>query len=154
MTNDLFPVILLAGGMATRLQPLTEKTPKALIKINGQPFISHQLRLLKKNNINRVVICTGYLGEQIRDYVGDGAHYELAVNYVDDGAQLLGTGGAIVKALPYLEKNFFVLYGDSYLLCDYEAIQHRFINSQKLVLMTVFKNDGLWDVSNIDFKNI
>lgn len=151
--STLFPVAILAGGLATRLRPMTEKIPKALIPIAGKPFIAHQLKLLKKNNIEKVVLCTGYLGEQIFDFVGDGSQFGMCVHYVFDGPQLLGTGGALKKALPLLGDAFFVLYGDSYLLCDYAAVQNVFTNSQKLALMTVFRNNGLWDVSNIEFRD-
>jgi NDP-sugar pyrophosphorylase family protein len=154
------PVVILAGGMATRLRPLTEKIPKSLIEINGEPFIAHQLRLLAKNKMTKVVLCIGFLGEQIEKYVKDGSAFGLEVSYVHDGASLLGTGGAIKKALsrhvlkpgtPGLGDTFFVLYGDSYLVCDYQAIQKKFIASQKKGLMTVFNNQGRWDTCNIEY---
>jgi NDP-sugar pyrophosphorylase family protein len=145
-----FPLALLAGGLSMRLRPLTEKIPKALVIIRGEPFIAHQLRLLQKKGIYRVVILTGYLGEQIRDYVGDGA--ELDVTYACDGSQLLGTAGAIKKALPLLGTDFFVMYGDSYLVCDYRRAQACYDAAGKLALMTVFKNEGQWDTSNVIFK--
>jgi MurNAc alpha-1-phosphate uridylyltransferase len=150
---NLFPVIILAGGLATRLRPLTESIPKSLIAINGEPFIAHQLRLLAKNKINKVILCVGFLGEKIEAYVKNGADFGLEVSYVQDGNPLLGTGGAIKKALPLAGNAFFVLYGDSYLMCDYQAIQHAFIHSQKKGLMTVFKNHGLWDTSNIEYQD-
>src|SRR5262245_42642137 len=128
---NLFPVVILAGGLATRLRPLTENIPKSLIEINHEPFIAHQLRLLAKNNISKVVLCVGFLGEQIEAYVKKGAHFGLEVSYVQDGHLLLGTGGAIKKALPTLGEAFFVLYGDSYLMCDYQAIQYAFMKSKK-----------------------
>ena len=151
MTPALFPVVILAGGLATRLRPLTETIPKALIEINGEPFIAHQLRLLRKNNITQVVLCLGFLGEQITEYVGDGSRFELNVSYVFDGPTLLGTAGAIKQALPLLKDDFFVLYGDSYLPCDYLAVQQAFIESQQPALMTVFENNSLWDTSNVEF---
>ncbi|HLB41347.1 MAG TPA: nucleotidyltransferase family protein [Gammaproteobacteria bacterium] len=149
----LFPVAILVGGLATRLRPMTETIPKALIQVAGEPFITHQLRLLRKNNIKQLVLCVGYLGKQIQDFVGDGSQFGLNISYVFDGPQLMGTGGAIKQALPMLGKNFFVLYGDSYLPCDYFAVQTAFENSKKLALMTVFHNNGLWDTSNIEFHH-
>jgi len=139
--------------MATRLKPITENTPKALLDINGEPFISHQLKLLRSKGIIRVVICTGYLGEMIRDFVGNGARFGIQVEYSFDGDSLLGTGGAVKKALPLLGKHFFVLYGDSYLPCNYKAVEAAFRDSGKKGLMTVFHNDGARDTSNVEFEN-
>lgn len=150
---SVFPVVILAGGLATRLRPLTEKIPKSLIEINGEPFIAHQLRLLAKNNIRHVVLCVGFLGEQIETFVKKGADFGLEVSYVHDGNPLLGTAGAVKQALPELGEAFFILYGDSYLMCDYQAIQKAFITSKKQGLMTIFKNQGLWDSSNIDYQH-
>ncbi len=151
--TTLLPVAILAGGLATRLRPATAVMPKSLMNIAGEPFIAHQLRLLQKNHIQRVVLCVGFLGEQIQEFVGDGRQFGLNVIYVSDGACLLGTGGAIKQALPLLGDTFFILYGDSYLPCDYLAVQTAFATSQQLALMTVFKNQGLWDTSNIEFHN-
>lgn len=147
----MLPVVILAGGVATRLRPLTETIPKAMIDVNGEPFVAHQLRLLRGNGIERVIICAGYLGKMIQEYVGDGARFRLQVEFSFDGSRLLGTGGAIKNALPLLSDAFFVLYGDSYLPCDYRAAQTAFNASGKLALMTVFRNDGHWDSSNVEF---
>lgn len=143
---------ILAGGLATRIRPLTEKFPKALIEINGEPFISHQLKLLRGAGITEVVICAWYREDLIRDFVGDGSAFDMAVKISSDGEIPLGTGGAIKKALPLLGDSFFVLYGDSYLPCDYRAIETAFINSQKNGLMTVYKNSDLGDLSNVEFS--
>ena len=150
--HDMFPVAILAGGLATRLRPLTKTIPKALIEINGEPFIAHQLRLLKKNNIKRVVLCIGYLGEMIQDVVGNGAKFNLEVDYSFYGPKLLGTAGALKKALSKLSENFFVLYGDSYLTCNFHEVQKSFLEQKKLSLMTVFHNEGQWDTSNIEYN--
>lgn len=151
MKNTMFPVVILAGGLATRLRPLTETIPKSLVDINGEPFIAHQLRLLRQHGITDVTLCIGYLGEMVQDYIGDGKDYGLNVFYSFDGPKLLGTAGAIKRTLSNLSENFFVLYGDSYLTCDYAAVQNTFIHSQKNSLMTVFRNQGLWDKSNVEF---
>lgn len=150
--TDLFQAVILSGGLATRLRPLTEKIPKALIEINAEPFVFHQLRLLKKQGIRDVVICAGYLGEMIQDVVGDGRQLGMHVQYVFDGNKLLGTAGAIKKALPWLDKNFFTLYGDSYLPCDYATVQEKFLKDNKQALMTVFCNQGQWDKSNVEYS--
>lgn len=148
----MFPVAILAGGLATRLRPLTETVPKALIELGGEPFLAHQLRLLRERGVARVVLCVGYLGEKIRDFAGDGRRFGLAIEYSFDGARLMGTGGAIRRALPLLGEAFFVLYGDSYLPCDYRAVERAFQEARKLGLMTVFRNEGRWDASNIEFS--
>ena len=147
------PVAILAGGMATRLMPLTEKIPKVLIDINGEPFIVHQLRLLRSKGIVSVVICAGHLGEMIRDFVDDGRRFDIQVEYSFDGGRLLGTGGAIKKALTLLGESFFVLYGDSDLPCNYKEMEAAFEVSGKRGLMTVFRNEGAWDTSNVEFKD-
>ncbi len=148
----MLPVAILAGGLATRLRPLTETIPKALIEINGEPFLGHQLRLLKRHGVTRAVLCVGYLGEKIRDFSGDGSRFGLKVEYSFDGPRLLGTAGAIQRALPLLGDAFFVLYGDSYLPCDYRAIERLFLEAGTSGLMTVFRNEGRWDASNVEFS--
>ena len=153
MTQGTLPVAILAGGLATRLRPLTETIPKALIDVCGEPFIVHQLRLLRANGIAQVVVCAGYLGEMIQARVGSGENFGLHVQFSFDGPQLLGTAGALKKALPILGNAFFVLYGDSYLPCNYHAIQTAFEQSKSLALMTVFRNNGRWDRSNVEFRD-
>lgn len=149
----MLPVAILAGGLATRLRPETETIPKALVAINGEPFLAHQLRLLSRYGIDRAVLCVGYRGEQIQAYAGDGSAFGVRLSYSFDGPRLLGTAGAIRRALPLLGDSFFVLYGDSYLPCDYAAIEAAFLTSGKLALMTVFHNQGLWDRSNVEFTD-
>jgi len=100
-----------------------------------------------------VVMCLGHLAEQIEKYAGDGSRFGLTIKYSNDGESLRGTGGAIRRALPLLEPNFFVLYGDSYLTCDFAAVQKAFAESEKNALMTVLKNDGRWDRSNVEFAD-
>jgi NDP-sugar pyrophosphorylase family protein len=148
----MLPVAILAGGLATRLGSLTEKIPKSLIPIDGEPFVAHQLRLLERNGIRHVILCVGHLGEQIERTVGDGGAFGVEVTYSYDGAMLLGTAGAIRTALPALDESFFVMYGDSYLACDYAVVEREFFRSTKLGLMTVFRNNGRWDASNVEFE--
>jgi NDP-sugar pyrophosphorylase family protein len=146
------PVAILAGGLATRLGPLTEKIPKSLIQIAGEPFVAHQLRLLKTSGIQQVILCVGHLGEMIEEAIGDGSAYGVKVEYSYDGAMRLGTGGAIRAALPRLGESFLVLYGDSYLPCDYAGIEREFSERTQLGLMTVFRNHSRWDASNVEFE--
>jgi len=138
--------------MATRLRPITEKIPKLLVEVAGEPFFSHQLRLLKKAGLSRIVLCIGYLGEQIVEQYGDGAKWGVHIDYVIDGPKLLGTGGALIQTLPKLGDAFYVLYGDSYLPIDYRAVGDFFLHSGKLGLMTVYENHGRYDTSNVWFE--
>jgi len=147
----MLPVAILAGGLATRLRPLTETIPKSLVEINGEPFLWHQLRLLRENGVSRVVLCLSYLGEQVRDSVGDGHDFGLQIDYSFDGSVLLGTAGALKRALPLLGESFLVLYGDSYLPIDLRAVAAAFRLSGKAGLMTVYWNEGQWDTSNVEF---
>ncbi len=148
----MLPVAILAGGLATRLWPITQKIPKALIEVAGKPFVAHQLQYLRQQGVTSVTLCIGYLGEMIQDFVGDGSRWGLTVSYSLDGSVLLGTGGALKQALPMLEEKFFVLYGDSYLPINYKNVQAAFIESRQLGLMTVLKNKNQWDRSNVQFE--
>ena len=147
------PVAILAGGLATRLRPVTEKVPKALLPIAGRPFIHWQLGLLAQQGVTEVVLCAGHLGEQIEAAVGDGSGFGLTVRYSFDGNTLLGTGGALKRALPKLGAAFFVLYGDSYLRCSFAAAQTAFEASTDLGLMTVFCNEDRWEKSNVMIRD-
>ena len=112
-------VVILAGGLGKRLEKKTLNKAKILIDIAGKPFIARQLNYLSNQGIKDIVICTAHLGNQIKDYVGDGSKYNLKVLYSDDGDKLLGTGGSIKKASRILGENFFILYGDSFLPIDF-----------------------------------
>lgn len=149
----MLPVAILAGGLATRLRPLTETIPKALVEIGGEPFLAHQLRLLRRNGIDRAVLCVGYLGERIREFAGEGRAFDMHLDYSFDGPKLLGTAGALRLALPLLGDQFFVLYGDSYLPCDYAAVEDAFRLSGRTALMTVYRNQNQWDYSNVEFSD-
>jgi NDP-sugar pyrophosphorylase family protein len=146
------PVAILAGGLATRLRPITEKIPKSLVPVAGKPFLAHQLKLLHARGIRRAVLCIGYLGEMIqRDFGGEA--FGVKLDYSFDGPKLLGTGGAIKRALPLLGEEFFVLYGDSYLPVEYAPVAEFFQRSGKPGLMTVYRNEGKYDTSNVVFRD-
>jgi len=147
------PLALLAGGLAKRMRPLTEKVPKALLEVAGEPFIAHQLRLFQREGIARVVLCVGYKWEMIQAFVGDGAKFGLEVSYSVDGPKLLGTGGALRQGLPHLGPEILVMYGDSWLDTTFAPIVEAFRTSGKPALMTVFRNDGQWDTSNVWYEN-
>lgn len=147
----MFSVAILAGGLATRLRPITEEIPKSLIEVAGKPFICHQLDYLRKQGINSVVLCIGFLGEMIQEVVGNGSRWDMHVSYSIDGPALLGTGGALRQALPLLGEHFFILYGDSYLPIDFADVGKTYLASGKKGLMTVLKNQNRWDKSNVEF---
>ena len=143
------PVAVLAGGLATRLGPVTSTIPKSLVDVAGRPFAEHQIELLARHGLTDIVFLVGHLGDMVRDALGDGSRLGVRLRYVFDGPIACGTGGAIRRALPELGESFFVLYGDSYLECDYEGIERVFVASGKLGLMTVCRNDDQWDRSNV-----
>jgi len=146
-----WPVAILAGGLATRLRPATDKIPKALLSVAGEPFLVHQLRLLRTEGFRKIVLCVGYLGELIAAQIGDGKRFGLQIDYSSDGPTLLGTGGALKRAISKLGERFLVIYGDSYMPADYAAIVEAFVRSDKSALMTVFENEGRWDASKVWF---
>lgn len=153
MNSSLPAAIILCGGMATRLGSLTASTPKSLLLVNGEPFLAHQLRLLRAHGIEKAVLCTGYLSGLIREYAGDGSRFHLRIDYSEDGPVPLGTGGAIRKALSLAGDHFFVLYGDSYLPCDYGRVAQTFLDSGRPALMTLYRNEDAHDASNVEFRN-
>lgn len=146
------PVAILAGGLATRLRPITEKIPKSLVPVAGRPFLAHQLEMLHARGVRHAVLCIGYLGEMIQSEFGTEA-FGITLDYSFDGPKLLGTGGAIKRALPKLSPEFFILYGDSYLPIEYAPIVSSFRQSGKAGLMTVYRNEGKYDTSNVVFHD-
>jgi len=142
-------MVILAGGLATRMRPLTLKLPKSMLQIKGRPFLEYQLELLKEYEIKDVLLCVGYKGELIKDHFGDGRKFGMNLSYSFDGDKLLGTAGAMKKAYKLLGENFFLLYGDSYLPYDYQKIEESFKISNKLSLMVAYRNQNRFDKSNL-----
>ena len=154
MKNKIYCVVL-AGGIGTRMSHFTKDVPKSMIPVNGVPFIVRQIELLARNGITDIILSVGYKSHVIRDYVGDGKKWNVSIKYVDEGDELRGTGGAIrfIEENKFLPTKFFLLYGDSYLDVDYKKIWETFDRLGKPALMTVLKNSGNWDVSNVIFGN-
>ena len=142
-----FDAIILSGGKGTRVNKYTSKLPKCLIQINRKPFLYHQLKYLRKYDVNNVIISIGYLGKKIDTYLRKNINF-INFKTIDDGKSPLGTGGAVTKSLRYLKKNFFIIYGDSYLNFDLKNI----INNKKLATMAIYRNKNRYDKSNIDIK--
>ena len=124
-----------------------------MLLVGGQPFLSHQLRMLAAEGVREVVICCGHMEEQLRAYAGDGSEWGLRVRYSADGALPLGTGGALRRALPMLGEQFLVMYGDSYLPTPFAPVWRAFLDSEREGLMTVYPNADQWDTSNVEFVN-
>lgn len=149
-SDRLPPVCILAGGLATRLGSRVADTPKALLTVAGEPFLCHQLRLLAEHGADRIVLCVGYLGEQIERRIG-AERYGLEILYSHDGARPLGTLGAVRRAVAHLGPRFLVLYGDTYLRIDYQAVARAWEHSDRPAVMAVLRNAGRWDTSNAEF---
>lgn len=143
-------VVIIAGGLGTRLKAVAPDLPKALVPVAGKPFIERQFELLQKHGFADVLLCVGHFADKIEKHVGDGSRFGMRIKYsYEDPAQLLGTGGALINALPLLHDSFFTLYGDSYLPTDYRAIARAFVAGGWRALMSVYRNEGRWDKSNV-----
>ena len=147
--------VILAGGLGTRMHPLTESVPKTLLPVAGRPFAWHQLHLLARAGVTDVVYCIGHQGEQIREFWNGTSAPIPSIRYVDEGESLLGTGGALRLALEHgaLKRSFFVLYGDSFLPIPFAPVWNAFQEGQSRALMTVLRNCGRWDRSNVRFSD-
>jgi len=146
-------IVILAGGVASRLRPLTETIPKSMIMVSGKPFLEYQLNLIKDNGIENVVLCVGYRHEQIEEYFGDGSRFGVNITYSYEKEKLLGTGGALKNAEQYLEKDFFIMYGDAYLPINFKAVRKYFLNQNTTACMVVYRNESKYDKSNVIFNN-
>jgi NDP-sugar pyrophosphorylase family protein len=153
----MLPIVILAGGLATRLRPVTETLPKSLIPVNKEPFVLHQLDLLKNKGFTKIHFCLGYLGYMVEELVMNSSFVNsMNITFSYDGEVLLGTGGAIKKILENIASPFFITYGDSYLDINYNDVETFFNENKKdelTGLMTVFGNYGKWDTSNVIFEN-
>jgi NDP-sugar pyrophosphorylase family protein len=154
-TSSVWPprLALLAGGLATRLYPLTAALPKSLVPVAGEPFLAHQLRRLRIQGLREIVICSGHLGSQIEAFAGDGRRFDLSIAYSRDGDSPLGTGGALRAALPLLGPRFLVMYGDSWLTASMETVWRAFLRSGKPALMTVCPATIHGETGNVAFRD-
>jgi NDP-sugar pyrophosphorylase family protein len=145
--------VVLAGGLGTRMGAWTERMPKALIPVGGRPFAELQMQWLASQGVTEVVYSIGYRGDMLREALGDGSRWSLPIRYVDEGADLRGTGGALRLAADHeaLDAAFLVLYGDSFLPVDFADVFTTFLRSSQPGLMTVFRNNGQWDRSNASY---
>src|SRR3990172_10336916 len=141
--------VILAGGLGTRLRPITETIPKAMAPVRGRPFLEYKIEVLEGKGIDNVIICLAYLGHMIEDHFGDGRRFDVTIRYGYEQDGLLGTAGAVKNVEALLADAFFVQYGDSYLLVDYRSTMAHFRAHDGLGLMVVHKNHDRWDRSNV-----
>jgi len=144
-------IVILAGGMGTRLRDITENLPKSLISIKDKVFLEHQFGFLKLNGIKDIVLCVGHLGEQIKKMFGNGSAFGVNITYSTED-KLLGTAGALKNAEPLLDDIFFTIYGDSYLFLNFTEVKQFFELNNRLALMTVYKNHNFYDRSNTEIE--
>ncbi len=144
--------VILAGGLGTRLRPLTNSRPKSMVELLGKPFLQHQIELLRGQGLRRFLLCVGHRADQIVSRFGDGTALEVDIKYSYDGASPLGTGGALVKALPLLDRWFLVLDGDSFLPIDFHALILQFQKQRPLALMAVYRNANRYVPSNVSIQ--
>jgi NDP-sugar pyrophosphorylase family protein len=146
--------VILAGGLGTRMRPLTDHCPKTLLPVRGRPFAYHQLHWLAAQGVTEVVYSIGHQGHLIRRYWDSEPRPVPWIRYVDEGEKLLGTGGALRLACDegVLEERFLVTYGDSFLPIVFAPVWNTFLESGKPALMTVLRNDGRWDRSNAIYQ--
>lgn len=145
-------VVILAGGLGTRLGQLTERTPKSMIRILDKPFLQYQIELLRGYGIKNILLCIGHLGYQIKQYFGQGEKFGVKIYYSEEGKNLLGTGGSIKNAESMLCPVFGVLYGDSYLEIDYCAVFDAHRKEKMPMTMTVWRNFNNYDSSNVSLS--
>ncbi len=146
-------MVILAGGLATRLGPLAAQCPKSMLLIEGKPFLQHQIEWIRQNHVTDIVLCIGHLGHKIESYFGDGERFGVSIRYSKESDKLLGTGGCLKKALPLLEDAFFVMYGDSYLMLDSGEIEREFLRHPDCGLMVVYRNENRYDQSNLEVRD-
>ena len=145
--------VILAGGLGTRLRPRTETVPKAMIPVRGRPFLEYELELLRAAGINDVVVCVGHLGKAVQDHFGEGKEFGIRMRYSWDGPKLLGPAGALKQAEAMLNDSFFVTYGDAYLRAPYAKVMDALESSEKLGVMTVYRNDNKYGRSDLEVKD-
>jgi len=151
--TDMPPIAVLTSGLAKRMRPLTDRLPKALLEVAGEPFIAHQLRLFARQRIREIKLLVGYRWEQIELFVGDGSKFGVQVDYIIDGPKLLGTGGALRHAIDRLGPEFLVTYCDSWLDAGYAPVVGAFRASGGPALLCVYRNENRWGASNVYLEN-
>ncbi len=128
--------MILAAGRGERLKPLTDEIPKPLLEVNGTALIVYQIQALAKAGCKELVINLGHLGHKIRSRLGSGEHFDVKIHYSDEGSLPLETAGGIIKAMPLLgEDPFIVTNADIYTDFDYRLLPKSFNADAHLVLV-------------------
>lgn len=140
--------VIVAGGLGTRLRPITYEVPKSMVRVNGKPFLEHQIQRLESGGIKTLLLCIGYLGEQIREYFGDGSRFGVNIKYSVE-EKPLGTGGALKNAEKELEKEFILLNGDTVTQVDYKKLMEIHKSSGKTGLVLLYDNSERIAANNI-----
>lgn len=139
--------VILAGGLGTRLRPLTYDIPKPMVPLGDRPFLERQIALLKARGIDEVLLLIGYLGEMIEDHFGDGSKFGMPISYVKEAAPM-GTGGALMGAWESLRDDFLILYGDSWLDIDYLKLRRTLLEGPFSAVLVAYDNKEHTDVKN------
>lgn len=148
-----FQIVILCGGLASRLGNLTKKVPKSLIQINNKSFISHQLNYLNHFNVSEVLLCCGHLNEQIITHINKiKKNYNFNIKYSIE-TKKMGTGGALINAFSKLKKKFILIYGDSYVDINFNNLYTEFMSDNNLYKITIYRNTNTNYTNNILLKN-
>lgn len=137
--------VILAGGLGTRLSPITVDIPKPMVLIKDKPFLEYLILMLKKHSLKRILLCVGYLGRKIEAYFGNGLRWGIEIKYSYE-KELLGTGGALKLASNLIEEKFLLLYGDSYLDINYNEFIN-FFERQKTTGSVVIYDNTMGDTN-------
>ena len=147
--------IILAGGLGTRLRPLTEKTPKPLLPIKNQPMIEHIIRNMKHYGVKNVILSVGYKADLIKDYFGDGSAFGLNISYSIE-TKPLGTGGAIKQAAKNITKPFFLAWGDNLMDINFNMMYKDYLRDAPLITMALTPREDVenFGVATLDGSKI
>jgi NDP-sugar pyrophosphorylase family protein len=130
--------VILAGGLGTRMRPITETIPKPMIEVAGKPFLEWQLKLLRSGGIANALLLVAYLGKQIEEYFGNGAKTGGCVEYSYERSPL-GTGGALKNAEAKLRDWFVLVNGDTFLAIDYEKLMRDFVGADCQAMIVAYE---------------
>ena len=140
--------IILAGGIGTRLRPLTYKIPKPMITLNNKPFLEYLIELLKENGIKEIILLLGYLPDKIKEYFGDGSNFGIKIRY-SVGDVSFETGKRIKNAEELLDDNFLLMYCDNYWSLNLKKLVKYHDNHNVLATVTIYTNKDNFTKNNM-----
>ncbi|MFC1985400.1 sugar phosphate nucleotidyltransferase [Chloroflexota bacterium] len=151
---DKMQAVILAGGLGTRLRPLTDRVPKVMVSVGGRPFLLHLIELLKRQGVDDIILCIGYLGHYIKEFFSSGKGFGIRIRYSEEKRSLLGTAGALKQAESLLDNHFLVINGDTYLPIDYRPAEAFFLKQNIKAVMIVYDNkDDTGVKNNVELDN-